>query len=215
MRSATPCYDTRIVRLTGIALLLAGVQAGMPPAAETMVRRLEERQRAMTDMTARFVQTYRSGVLGREIVESGTLSLKPPGRMRFEYREPEPKLFVADGEEFFFYVPADRQVVVGSQREARGVAVRLLSGSAGILEEFDARIEEGGARLVLSPRSADPEVDRVWVELDAAGRIRGIEVVDAQANRSQYRFEEIRENVGLRDGLFEFRVPEGVEVVQG
>jgi outer membrane lipoprotein carrier protein len=203
------------VRLTPIALLLLGLQPTAPPEAREIVRRLEERQGAVADMTAHFVQTYRSGVLGREIVESGVLSLKPPGRMRFEYREPERKLFVADGEQYFFYVPADRQVITGSQDDGRGVAVRLLSGRAGILEEFDASFEEPGGRIVLVPRGSDPDVERVWLEVDESGRIRSIEVVDVQANRSEYRFDEIRENVGLKDGLFQFRVPDGVEVVSG
>jgi outer membrane lipoprotein carrier protein len=203
------------VRLTPIALLALGLQPSAPPEAREIVQRLEQRQSSVEDMTAHFVQTYRSGVLGREIVESGVLSLKPPGRMRFEYREPEQKLFVADGEEFFFYVPADRQVITGSQRDGRGVAVRLLSGRAGILEEFDASLEEPGGRVVLVPRSSDPDVERVWIEVDPRGRIRSIEVVDLQANRSEYRFDEIRENVGLEDGLFRFRIPDGVEVVTG
>ena len=81
-------------------------------AAEALARRVEERQRNVQDLQGRFTQTYRSGVLGRDVVERGTVSIKRPGRMRWEYRDPEAKTFVSDGKSFYFYVPADKQVIV-------------------------------------------------------------------------------------------------------
>ena len=38
---------------------------------------------------------------------------------------------------------------------------------------------------------------------------------DVQGNRSRFDFDDLRENVGLTDGLFRFEVPQGVEVVTG
>lgn len=55
----------------------------------------------------------------------------------------------------------------------------------------------------------------MFLEADSADRVRTIEVLDPQGNRSRFVFEDIRENVGLKDGLFNFRVPAGVEVVKG
>lgn len=172
----------------------------------------------MADLTARFVQTYRSGILGRQVVERGSVSIKRPGRMLWEYRDPERKTFVSDGSSFYFYVPADRQVIVRDQAGQRGVAVELLSGELDILGRFEVGLEPmpgGGDRLRLVPRQLDPEVERVYVDADAAGRIRSLEIVDSQGNRSEFRFEAIRENVGLSDSLFRFRVPAGVEVFRG
>jgi len=55
----------------------------------------------------------------------------------------------------------------------------------------------------------------VHADLEDAGRIRGILVIDAQGNRSQFTFDDIHENVGLDDRLFRFEVPHGVEVIAG
>jgi outer membrane lipoprotein carrier protein len=193
--------------------------AGAPvPAAEAAARRVEERHRKLVDLTARFVQTYRSGILGREIVERGTVSIKRPGRMLWEYRDPERKTFVSDGRNFYFYVPADRQVIVRDQAGERGLAVELLSGELDIRGRFDVGLEAArtaGERLRLIPRKPDADIERAYLEADAEGRIRSIEIVDAQGNRSEFRFEAIRENVGLSDKLFHFRIPEGVEVFTG
>src|SRR4029453_6005494 len=108
-----------------IAILLAAL--ALPAEtdaslAQSLVRRLEERQSRAQDMTARFVQSYRSGVLGKEIVERGVVRLKRPGRMLWEYKDPEKKTFLSDGHSYWFYVPADRQVIGRDQDQERGGA---------------------------------------------------------------------------------------------
>ncbi len=209
------------VGLTGALLAAvapAAPMAPMPTPAEALVRRVEARHRHLTDLTARFVQTYRSGALGREVVEKGALSLKPPGRMRWDYREPETKTFVSDGKTSYFYVPADKQVIRRETSDARDLPSMLLSGQSDVLATFDAALESGPGglqRLRLTPRKPDPEIEHLYVDVDAGDRIRAILVVDAQGNRSQFAFDDIRENVGLQDRLFRFEVPRGVEVIAG
>ena len=201
--------------------LLAALSAPAVPAAspsETLARRIEERHRRASDFTARFVQTYRSGLLRREVVERGVVSIKRPGRMLWEYKDPEKKTFVSDGKRYYFYVPADRQVIVGDQAGDRGVAAFLLSSQGDLVTAFETGIEtapSGRPRLRLTPRKADPEVERVFLEVDDEARILAIEVLDVQGNRSQFRFEQLREDVGLPDSLFRFQVPPGVQVIQG
>ena len=206
-----------------MAVGLMGALASPAPAAATpaedLARRVETKHRTLVDLTADFVQTYRSGMLGRAVVEKGALSLKPPGRMRWEYREPEKKTFVSDGKTFYFYVPADRQVIVRAQADSRGIPALLMSGRGEILTHFAVTEEKAPSpvlrRLRLVPREADPEIDHVLLDVDSAARIRGISVVDAQGNRSQFTFDRFKENVGIRDRVFEFEVPRGVEVVSG
>ena len=203
--------------LTGTLLGALGLAA--PPVlspAEALARRIEARHRGVRDLTARFVQTYRSGALGREVVEKGVLSLKPASRMRWEYRDPEKKTFVSDGKTSYFYVPADRQVIRREQSDARDLPALILSGQADIVATFDVALETGPAgrqRLRLTPKKPEPEIEHLYVDVDDAERIRAILVVDVQGNRSQFAFDDIRENVGLDDRLFRFEVPRGVEVV--
>ena len=206
-----------------VALALLGQTVSPPaaatgPTAEDLARRITARHRTVRDLTARFIQTYRSGLVGREIVESGTLSLKRPGRMRWEYREPERKTFVSDGQKYYFYIPADRQVVVRDQASDRSVTTLLLTGQSDILAEFSVALEaqpHGRPRLRLTPRRADAEVEELVLEVDERDRIRAIQVRDAQGSESRFQFEGMRENVGLEDGLFRFEMPKGVEVVRG
>jgi len=58
-------------------------------------------------LEAEFTEIFQGS--GMERTESGTLWLKKPGKMRWEYRSPREKLFVSDGKDAWFYVPEDRQ----------------------------------------------------------------------------------------------------------
>ena len=208
------------LQVTGVVLALAlpAAPAGAADSGEALARRVDARQAGVRDLTARFVQSYRSGVLGREVTERGTVAIKKPGLMRWEYREPEKKLFVSDGKQFFFYVPADKQVIVKAQDSGdQGVAAIVLGGGR-ILEHFQAFAEDplpGRERLRLVPRKPDADVQRVYLDLDAGARVVAIEVWDAQGGHSRFQFEGVKENVGVRDDAFRFQPPPGVEVVTG
>jgi outer membrane lipoprotein carrier protein len=211
-------YHREVVGLRAIAVLAALLPgAALASPAEDLARRVEERHRRARDLVGRFVQTYRSGLLGREIREGGRLSLKSGGLMRWEYETPEKKTFVSDGRRFYFYVPADRQVIVKDTGGEQSLPARLLFGGE-ILTHFEAALEDsagGLARLRLTPRVSDPEVASVVLVVDAAARIQAIETEDAQGARSRFDFSDLRENVGVKDALFHFTFPRGVEVVQG
>ena len=222
--SGAGCYHSRALELTALLALTGSLlAAGATPATATgtpddLARRVEERHRGLRDLTATFVQTYRSGALGREVKESGLLSLKNPGRMLWEYRQPEKKTFVSDGKSFYFYVPADKQVIVREQADLRGIPALLLSGRGDVLTQFQVSAQEapaGRRRLRLLPRKKDAEMDEVILDVDESARILAIEVLDGQGNRSHFDFSELRENVGLKDQIFQFRVPHGVEVISG
>jgi outer membrane lipoprotein carrier protein len=209
--------------LVPVLLLLSWAAA--PPVAqegdlaEGLVKRIEERHSRTRDLVARFEQSYRSGMLGRELVERGVVSIKQPGRMRWEYQDPEDKLFISDGETFYFYVPEDRQVIVQEQDEQRSLAARLLFGRGGLLEEFEASLdepfEEGVLRLRLVPRHESAELERAYIDVEPSGMVRSILLEDLQGNRTQFRFDDLKENTGLPDDLFRFEVPSGVEVIRG
>jgi outer membrane lipoprotein carrier protein len=210
--------------LVQVALFLVLTAVSTPAAtpsdaarnALALAQKVQAHHAQVRDMQARFVQTYSSGLLGREVVEQGSMSIKRPHRMLWKYEKPEQKVFVSDGKTSYFYVPADRQVIVRDATGERGVALQILSGRSDLLAEFQALAVEGADdRVRLVPRQESAEVREVVIEADAAGRIRWIEIVDLQGNRSTFRFEDVKENKGLPDRLFEFKIPRGVEVVTG
>jgi len=190
-----------------------------PPASD-VAGALQRKYDAIKDFSASFNQTYEGGVLRRKASESGTVYVKKPGRMRWDYTTPEKKLFVSDGRTMFLYFPADKQVMknpVPDQDQATS-AVLFLMGKGDIVRDFNVRWAEGGTentyRLRLDPKTRQAEYD--WLEV-AADRhtlqIVGLTAADAQGGRSSFSFSNFKENVGLADKMFQFSIPRGTEVI--
>ena len=90
------------VPLATIALAIAPTQAGAQADALTAV---SNHLKAVTTMTANFSQTDRAGK-----TVTGALSLKRPGKIRFQYQKGVPILIVGDGKALTFIDYSVRQV---------------------------------------------------------------------------------------------------------
>ena len=105
--------------LAVLLFLLAGVPGHTQgtidaPDADELVQRLQSAYRRLETLQAEFTQSLHSLALATPQRESGTLYVHRPSRMRWEYRKPEHKLAVVDGEHTWLYIPAEGQVFVGS-----------------------------------------------------------------------------------------------------
>jgi outer membrane lipoprotein carrier protein len=192
--------------------------ASDPPPAE-ILRTIQRAYRDSPGLVARFSQVVTSRSLPAPQREEGTLYLKPPGKMRWEYSRPRGKLAITDGVKATLYLPEDRAVLMGPVKDLEGSALtaRLLGGSASLEEEFraEAQRSSGDARvwvLSLSPRTGDFPYDSVTVEASQDGWIQSIRLLDPLGNQIEYRFERIRSDKNLPEKLFRFDVPRGVEI---
>jgi outer membrane lipoprotein carrier protein len=135
--------------------------------------------------------------------------------MLFEYVTPDKKVFVADGETYYFYVPRDKQVMIQNQRGDRRATARILAEGR-LLDHFKCvgeEIDALGRKLILMPLEKDANVTRISVVLDAQLRLLVLEIQDAEGSVSRMVFDGLKENVGLKDSEFRFDVPKGVEVI--
>ena len=216
----------RRVLVLAAALVAAAVPVVHGQAAETpdaLARRLQARYDAIKDFTADFAQTYEGGVLRRKTTESGTLLVKKPGRMRWEYKTPEEKLFVADGRKLYTWVPADRQVTVSAlpAEDAPATPVLFLLGRGELTRDFTASIPAAVAgappdslALALVPKTPVPDYDRLTLVVDRATLgLRMLIARDGQGGTSTFVFSKLKENVGLADAKFAFTIPRGADVV--
>src|SRR6476620_3019291 len=89
-------------------LLVSAAYAADPPDVHKVADAVDAHYNHLQSLQSEFSETYRGN--GNERAESGTLWLKKPGKMRWEYRSPREKLFLSDGKDAWFYVPGDRQV---------------------------------------------------------------------------------------------------------
>lgn len=206
--------------LAGLALCVSAPAAQERRTPDAMAKALQTRYQGIRDFSADFVQTYRGGVLRTQTAERGTVVVKKPGRMRWVYTSPERKEFVSDGQKVYSYLIEDKQVIVSplpSDDQARTPAL-FLTGKGDISRDFTAAYGEnplaGTTLLKLTPRRAEPEYEYLMVSLDPATlQIRALTTRDRQGGDSTLTFTNLKENTGISDKEFVFRVPRGVDVI--
>jgi outer membrane lipoprotein carrier protein len=182
---------------------------------------LQQRYATVDSIRADFSQTYRAP--GIDETESGTLYMKKPGLMRWEYRHPEIKLFVADGRDTYLYTPEDRQVLVQrfTAADLHSTPLEFLLGRGDILRSFDASWEpDAGSKaagfisLRLVPRSAQADYAYLVLDCDPGSYdISRIVIHELGGNTSQFVLSNVKTNIKIDSKQFEFKIPKGVEVV--
>jgi outer membrane lipoprotein carrier protein len=190
---------------------------------DELVRRIETRYGRMRGMAADFEQTY-TGAGARVRRESGRLFLQRPRLMRWEY-DPKPgKLFIVNGREVWFYVPADREA---THADAQNVSdarfpflfllgntnLRRLFRSISLVEQpqgSSARPDTRTLRLV--PRTNASNLRELFLEVFTDGRISRIRITDEAGAVSEVSLSNVRENYVAPADAFQFRPPPGVTV---
>lgn len=204
------------------ATALTGTTVRAQPAGDGLAKAIQAHYQQVRDFTASFEQAYVGGALKRRSVEKGTVSIRKPGRMRWDYESPEKKLFIADGTRMYFYVPADKQVRVSAMPEAGRVPtpILFLAGRGDLLRDFT--VEEvpppagaaGTRALKMRPVRREQEYETLTLVVDAASLAwRQLIVVDGQGGTSTFSFTNLRENIGVPHSRFVFSMPKGVDVV--
>jgi outer membrane lipoprotein carrier protein len=185
---------------------------------DALAKALQARYQSVRDFSADFTQTYRAGVLKTKTQESGTVAIKKPGKMRWTYSKPQRKELVSDGSTIHWYDPEARQVERWDVPDQATTPDLFLSGKGDIVRDFTASHAEGSiagtAALKLIPRRAEPEYEFLVVSFEPVSmRIRALMHRDHQGGESTLVFTNIKENRGLSDRDFVFKVPSGVKVV--
>jgi outer membrane lipoprotein carrier protein len=215
------------MRIAALAVATLIVLTARPDAAvrqqtaEQVAVALQSKYDRIRDFTADFTQQYESGVRKRKMSEKGRVQVKKPGKMRWDYTEPEKKTFVSDGSQIYLHVPADNQVTVSPvpKQDEATTAVLFLVGKGSLTRDFKVSFSPqapaGTYALRLDPKL--PERDYDWLEIvvdQTTLQIRSLKAADRQGGQSTFHFSNFKENVGLSDKTFAFSIPRGADVIR-
>ena len=210
--------------LLAVALTLA---CGWTPSAQTgdpvaLAAKIQQRYNGIKDIQGDFVQTYEGGVLRTRTTERGTVAIKRPGRMRFTYTKPEKKEFVSDGNRLYAHLVADKQVIVSPAPgpDQGDIPAMFLAGQSDLSRDYIPTFTAlpgaatGLVTMQLVPKRKSAEYESIGIGVDPKTlQIQFLTAVDTQGGRSSFAFTNLKENRGLADKQFEFRIPRGVDVV--
>ena len=216
---------THALALFVLTALAGDAPVATPPArlaVLAVVERVQKKYDGAADFRASFNQTLTNATFKRRSSSTGEVLLKKPGRMRWNYKTPETKTYVSDGDVLWLYEPEDKQAfkqeLKGSQLPA---ALAFLTGKGKLADEFDIALAKdppvGTSRdyvLALSPRQPQAQVKSLLFVVDPDSFfVRETFIVDAQGNTNDILFTDVKINVRLPESTFHFTPPAGVRVV--
>ncbi|HWY03315.1 MAG TPA: outer membrane lipoprotein carrier protein LolA [Candidatus Acidoferrum sp.] len=214
------------VRLLRFAIVLCATlvpATGLAADVKTLAAAVDSHYNHLRSLQTGFTEIYRGS--GMDRTESGTLWLKKPGKMRWEYRSPRDKLFVSDGRDAWFYVPDNRQARKTTAKKLEDVRSPLafLLGKTRLEKELQGLslapdvepLQPGNVVLRGVPQALADRVSEILLEITPDHQIVRIVIQEVDGPITEYRFADMREDVKIGDGRFEFKPPPGTETVEG
>ncbi|MFM8550889.1 MAG: LolA family protein [Nitrospiraceae bacterium] len=218
--------------MTAVLLVVWGLLAAMPVQAteevRDVVKKLQARYEQTRDLSADFTQTTKIEGFATPILSSGRMYIKKPGRLRWDYADPNVEEIYVNQNDVKMYVPEHKQVLIGklTQMAASQAPLQLLQGAAKLEEQYVLDQSRAGDRGVgglpvinLLPKPDGNEAVRtvVRIVLEVQPKtyfIKRVSIHEVSGNVSMFEFANLKPNSGLKAEFFEFAVPPGVEVVK-
>ena len=206
--------------LLGLAVVLACClpvrAAETSPAMDEVVRSIESRYGALTDLTAKITQKNFLKSVGKTQTFDGIVLIRKPGKLRIEYSNGQ--TITIDGKDAWFYSKKSEQAIRRTFRdfEQANIPVAFLLGAGHIREDFTVTAPDPDKprMLELLPKKPGAAMKKLRLQADGAGRITQLVIHDKSGNTSDLAFSGVAEDTGLADSIFQFKVPKGTEVIE-
>lgn len=201
------------------AVAVTGVAARADDdSLQKLLKTVENRYNHAQTLQVSFRESYKAPQ--RPVrTESGTLLLRKPGRMRWDYTSPQGKLFVSDGKYLYLYTPGEHRVEKMKMKESEDMRVPLafLLGRLNFGKEFrsiESRPEGSGTFVTAEPKSNNLPYTRVEFLISPNYEIQQVRVTGYDNSIIDFSFGDEKMNPRLDARLFQFQMPAGAELVE-
>ena len=202
----------------------AAVATNDPAVWATKVQKTYE---TVKDLSADFEQVTRfKGAEKTGPKSTGTIEVKKPGKMRWEFATPEKKSMVSDGKTLWMYDGEENQVVVNEfmQQTTSVTGLNFLEGLGDLKASFDVTMAAAPADatakdavfLSLAPKdAADVQFTNILLAVDRkTGLANEVFLTDPMGSVTRLTFTNLVRNKALPDSRFVFEIPKGAEVIK-
>lgn len=211
---------TRILAVA--AAFLFASPAPQPARAQSpdtaLVKRVDDHYNHLHTLRARYTEHYAG--MGMDRSETGTLTLRKPGLMRWSYDQPAGKVFVLDGHFGWFYTPGDPSVsrTPAKQLDDLRSPLRFLLGHTELAKELDHlnTVPDGtNFRITGVPKGMAQRVHMLSLTVTPTGLIQAMRIEETDGATTDFIFTDQQENAAIPPSEFTFTPPSGVTVVSG
>lgn len=208
----------------GPVISRSGGASSADPELAALLEGFDRAQRATTTLVASFTEEKRLKLLARPIVSRGELFFQRPNQVRWEYLEPERKVFVITEDRYLAYYPALKRAEEVPIKKFIGRRLFRFIGLGQSIDElsqsYDFRLEpkselEGTRLLVLTPRKKKVRDRmsemRIWVDLETH-LPRKLQYSETDGDTTVLAFHALRPNVEVAAARFRLDLPKDVQV---
>ena len=204
-------------RTLAVAALLA-LSPAIAQSPEDLIRRVDDHYNHLHTLRAHYAERYTG--MGMDRTETGTLSLRKPGLMRWAYDNPPGKVFVLDGKSGWFYTPGDPQVSRTPVKQIDDLRspLRFLLGHTKLAKELDNLIvapDGPNFRISGVPKGMADRVRLLTLTVTPAGIIQAMKIEETDGATTDFTFSDQQENIPLAASTFAFTPPPGTTVIKG
>ena len=226
VRSRTPWII--LLGLAGFSELLGLTFAAPVPVVDNslteVIQKIQAAYENTTDWKAEFEQVTRIEGFDSPITSRGMVYIKKPGKLRWDYLEPNQHQVLVNEQKLWIYTPEQKQVIVSPFAEISDsqLPLHLLSGVGLLDRDFTVQWTDptrprpqNPPALTLIPKDPNTGLTKLLMEVDPATYfITRLTLFEANGNQSRFQFVRIQNDTGLKDRLFIFTPPKDVVVVE-
>ena len=206
---------------TLFTLLLLGLLPGPVFALDSaaIVDAIQKQYDATDTFQARFIQRSYLKILGQSQKAEGSVSIKKPGRMKWDYKAPDRQILVSNNQGLWLYLPDEKQVTKMKAQSiySSNTPALFLAGRGKLTESFTIGnvTEKGGVYIAeFIPKDKVQNLSKMVLLADKKNyQIVGSRVYDNLGNKTEMLFNNIQTNPSLENKVFHFEVPKGVELI--
>ncbi len=189
---------------------------------DDVVLNVERNLRSLHSMQANFSQIFYSSTVSAPLNEKGKFYFQKPDRMRWEYKDPEEKIFLYKEVAFLMYFPDDKEVIQSdlSKEKYESEILTLLSGQKKLLDDYSIEFSPFPSdsqktwKLKLTPKE-DSDHTHILLEIDEkTWLIRRAIFFDWAGNKQEFQFSQIKTDVRFPRKVFELDLPPDVEIIK-
>ncbi len=189
----------------------------MPAAfAVTGTQMLKEFHQSVKSFEAEFKQKVVDNKDKELQSAAGKMYLQRPGKFRWDYKEPDEQVIVSNGKKIWLYDQELEQVTIKTLKGMVGsTPARILSDTGSIDKNFtitEQGKKDGVTWIELKPKEEDPQFKTVRIGF--TDTLKVMEIKDNLDQVTTIEFSKLKKNPTLKASLFEFKIPEGVDVVK-
>jgi len=193
------------------------------PDTDTILKKMEGEGKQLSSLQADFRQVRTYSLFDEKKESSGTIYYKKPGMMLWKYNAPDSTVLYLKGRSALMYLPDIKQVQkisLARDRKTESLLIGFGNTAEEITRNFTVSASAGSGgnyKLDLIPKSEDLSSQFQKLRLTIDGK-RWIplqtERFEQGGDRTMFTFSDVKINIPLKDTLFDFVPPKGVEVVE-